>query len=356
MKHVDTIALMLNLSPVRRLWKAALVATLCAAAFSQPGLAQVPPASILRIDTTNVVLYTEITADPTKFATDPNVTTGTTPSGGTFTRTLGIGDIVAVNGQAVTGTHTRGAIGNLRLSTAPSPGMGIADTTRVAVAVFTFEILKSDGTPIGTIVANGLAGGVAPPGSPLAATGGNNFVITGGTGAFLGARGQLGAVAPPPGVPAARGTSMNEDPGNRRRNGGGAQQWVAHLIPISVPQIVTAANGPAVFHADFSPVTAAKPAKPGEVLIAEATGLGPTVPGVDPGKPFPTDSLLQVNSPVDVTVNGSPAEIINKIGWPGLVDTYRIDFRVPDGTTAGTGSIQITAAWIVGPDVRIAIQ
>ena len=123
-----------------------------------------------------------------------------------------------------------------------------------------------------------------------------------------------------------------------------------------VPQIVTTASGPAVFHSDFSPVTAAKPAKAGEVLIVQATGLGPTVPGVDPGQPFPTDSLFQVNSPVDVTVNGRPAEVINNIGWGGLMDTYRIDFRVPDGTTAGMASIQITAAWIAGTAVGIAVQ
>jgi uncharacterized protein (TIGR03437 family) len=98
------------------------------------------------------------------------------------------------------------------------------------------------------------------------------------------------------------------------------------------PEVMSTAAGPTIFHKDFSPVTAAKPAKPGEVLILQATGLGPTVPAVDPGQPFPTDALQQVNSPVDVTVNGQSAEVINKIGWPGQVDTYRLDFRVPDGS------------------------
>jgi hypothetical protein len=36
-----------------------------------------------------------------------------------------------------------------------------------AETLFTFEVLKIDGAPIGTIVAIGLAGGDAPPGSPL---------------------------------------------------------------------------------------------------------------------------------------------------------------------------------------------
>ena len=125
--------------------------------------------------------------------------------------------------------------------------------------------MKSDGTPIGTIIAIGLAGGDAAPGSPSSVTG-NNFVITGGTGAFLGVRGQVGSADPLPGVPVQRIASMTEDPANRRLNGGGTQRWVVHLIPMSVPQIVITASGPAVFHSDFSPVTAAKPAKAGECV------------------------------------------------------------------------------------------
>jgi uncharacterized protein (TIGR03437 family) len=125
---------------------------------------------------------------------------------------------------------------------------------------------------------------------------------------------------------------------------------------MAAPQIVTTTIGPAVFHADFSPVTAASPARAGEILIVQATGLGPTAPSVDPGQPFPTDAPLPVNSPLAVKVNGQDAEVINGFGWPGLVDTYRVDFRVPDGMAAGTASVQLSAAWIAGTAVRIAIQ
>ena len=113
----------------------------------------------------------------------------------------------------------------------------------------------------------------------------------------------------------------------------------------------------AIFHPDFSPVTAASPAKAGEVLIVRATGLGPTrAPGVEVGQPFPPDSRQEVNSPVDVTVNGQPVEPINKIGWPGLLDTYRVDFRVPDGIAVGMARVQISAAWVAGPPVNVPIQ
>jgi uncharacterized protein (TIGR03437 family) len=88
----------------------------------------------------------------------------------------------------------------------------------------------------------------------------------------------------------------------------------------------------------------------------KATGLGPTGPGVNPGQPFPTDATLQVNSPVAITVNGQHAEVVNGIGWPDQVDIYRVDFRVPPDASSGAATVQMTAAWIVGPSVNIPIQ
>jgi hypothetical protein len=54
-----------------RYWKTALTVAVSAAALSPPALAQVPPASVLRIDTVNAVAYFEDTGDVSKFATDP---------------------------------------------------------------------------------------------------------------------------------------------------------------------------------------------------------------------------------------------------------------------------------------------
>jgi uncharacterized protein (TIGR03437 family) len=334
-------------------WKTALATALCAAACSRLGLAQVAAPSILQIDVANNVLYDEDTSDVSKFAANPNVATDS-HSARNFNRAVGVADIVAVNGQPVTGTHVRSAV-NVLLRTAPTPGQAIADTVRTGLAVFTFEILKSDGTPIGTIMTNGFAGGAAPPGAPLTASG--NFVITGGTGAFLGARGQMVLAASPAGVAAQRGTSITEDPANRRLNGGGIQQYVFHLIPMSGPQIMMTAGGLAVTHSsDFSLVTASKPAAAGEVLSLFATGLGPTVPAVDPGQPFPSSSLAVVNSPVEVTVNGKAAEVLSAVGFPAAVDGYQVNFRMPPDTAKGPASIQVTAAWIAGPAVGIAVQ
>ena len=255
--------------------KTALAMALCAAACSQFSTAQVGPPVILQIDLTNNVLYFQDTSDISKYATEPNVTPPTAIPRN-FYRVEGMADIVAVNGQSVKGTQANAAAAVV-LRTAPTPGQAISDTVRQAISITTFEILKSDGTSIGTIVASGLFAGDAPPGSPTAAAGGN-LVITGGTGAFLGARGQMSVAAAAPGVVTQRNASITEDPANRQRNGGGTVRWIAHVIPMARPEVIMIPSGPAITHSsDFSPVTVAKPATQGEILSLFATGLGPVI-------------------------------------------------------------------------------
>jgi uncharacterized protein (TIGR03437 family) len=317
-------------------------------------LGQATAPTILEVDVENFVEYQGDISDLSRIATNPNATPAAPPKN-FFVATV-LGDIVAVNGQPSKGTYAAG-VRAIITNPAPNPGQAIADTTRASIRETTFEILKNDGSPVGAIMVFGVNGGAGsfPPGAPLAVTGGGSHAIVGGTGAFLGARGQMGQRMTPQTVP-ARAASMAEDPANRRANGGGRVRFVLQVIPISQPHIV------AIFHADFSPVTAAKPAKAGEVLIVEASGLGPTLPGVNPGQPFPNE-LQAVNSPVAITMNGRPVDVVNTVGWPGQavgwpgqVDIYRVDFQVPDGTTAGIATIQLTVAWIGGPSVNVPVE
>jgi hypothetical protein len=220
----------------------------------------------------------------------------------------------------------------------------------------TYEILQSDGTPVGTVMTFGFSSGMpSPPGPPA---GSKNSAITGGTGAFFSARGQRGQRNNLlSGAVSERVASITEDPANRRQNGGGHTLTVLYLIPMSWPTVVTTAGGPAITHSgDFSLVTASKPAAAGEILSLFASGLGPTRASLTPGQPFPSSPLAVVNSPVDVTVNGKSAEVLAAVGFPGAVDGYQVNFRVPPGTGAGTATLQISSAWIPGPPVTIAVQ
>ena len=91
-------------------------------------------------------------------------------------------------------------------------------------------------------------------------------------------------------------------------------------------------------------------------LSLVATGLGPTRPAVDPGQPFPSSPLAAVNSPVDVTVNGKSADMLAAVGYPGAVDGYQVNFRVPPDVPRGIATVQVSAAWIAGPLVSVAVQ
>jgi hypothetical protein len=314
---------------------------------------EVPP-TLLLIEFENNVLYNQDTSDIAKLATDPGKTTAATAKN--FLGNVSIADITAVNGRPAKGTFVRERRTILLTPTA-SPGQAIADTTRNSMEFYVaFEILQQDGTPVGSIFLSGFGGGTPPPpGAPLAQAQ-SNFAILGGTGAFLGAKGEAGE-APLPGGSAGRQASMSEDPSNRRINGGGRNRWVLQMIPSFRPQITITPAGPAVTHStDFSVVSASKPAAAGEVLSLFATGLGPTRPGVDPGSPFPSNPLAVVNSPVEVMVNGTSAEVLGAVGYPGSIGGYQVNFRVPPDTPKGTAIIQVSAAWVSGAAVSIQVQ
>ena len=330
--------------------KPALVAFIWLAACCQPGLTQPVPASVLQIEVRDIVRYNEDLSDVTKFASDPSATVPNLPRN--FYEVIHIGDIIAVNGSPVKGTYiTCARYTNTML--APNPGEAIADTSIAGLNEVSFDILAVDGTRIGSLFGLGLSRSSPAPGAPSVVTSGNHVII-GGSGAFLGVRGSFGQAATDQTIP-IRNASITEDPASRRKNGGGRILLLIQLIPYIVPQIATDSGEPEVFHADFSPVNRARPATAGETLIVRASGLGPTRPGVDPGQPFPSDVEV-VNAPVEATVSGQPAQVLNAFGWPGTLDRYRVDFRVPDGTAGPIATIQLTAGFISGTPVNIPVQ
>ncbi len=244
--------------------------------------------------------------------------------------------------------------------TTPTPGPGsgiaIADSARLAEVTQSVEVMTPDLTSIGTIMASGPGFGANPPGSPLATHLSNNCV-TGGTGAYLGARGQLGTTGLHADAP-VRFASASENPALRRVNGGGILNFIVHVIPYLAPEVIYLADYlPAVFHtSDQTLVTSANPAVAGEVLALTVKGLGPTVPNVDPGQPFPTTSVCIANSPVEALVNGQPATVVFAGGEPGRVDIYDVEFRLPTNVRSGPATVQLISGFIKGAPFEISIQ
>ena len=330
--------------------KGFFAACLTFAAFPWLGYAQTGPPVVVQIDLENIVSYLEDTADVTKFATIAGLTTPAAAR--TFEKIVTIGDVVAVNGTPAKGT----LILNPRsLTMKPNPALGtaIGDATRNNTCGGSLEILWPDGTQIGTIMIADLGGGSAPPGSPTGATQGN-FALIGGSGAFMGIRGQGGGTVA---SPAVRQASMTEDPASRRINGGGKMSLVFQLLPGQRPRVIEMANGPAIVHASNSqPVSAANPAHAGETLTLFATGLGPVRAAIDPGQPFPASPLAVANSPVGVKVNGTDTNVLYAGGYPGAVDGYQVNFTLPSGIGPGTINLELSAAWVPGDGVKLPVE
>ena len=316
--------------------------------------AQMPPV-VLRIDTANFVRYDQETADWTKLATSPGLVTLAPGHLPVFGYQIGLMDVVSVNGKPVKGVRVFRAL-NIKFAINPIAKQAVADLSGPVYLDQVFVIQNLDGTVIGAIVVTALE--ITEPAPAASGLGGWGSVVVGGSGAFLGVTGQ-GCGVSGGGTPlgGSRISSVTEDPANRRINGGGTTYSVLCLIPRTRPEVVTNAAGPAIVHSnDYSPVTPAKPAKPGEILTLFASGLGPTRPGVDPGQPFTADPQQSVIAPVEVLVNGKSSQVLYAGGYPGAVDRYQVNFQVPDATTPGMASVQMTSAWIPGPEVKMAVQ
>ena len=318
------------------------VLRLCVIAAFAGGLsAQTPRVVVLDMLLDNSVVYYFDVADPARRGTDPGPTTVDMSRFGPFNQTCQIDDIVEVNGKPAKGMHFTCAY-RMNFSASPRPGQAVADGSFSNVwPNCNWELLSKDGKFVGRLT----DGGFFP------------HSILGGAGAYFGAAGEHHSTSL--GI-ATRSASVAEDPSMRRTHAGTGKYRVQYyLVPLYYPGVETTALGPSVFHADFSQVTPDNPARAGETLILRAKNLGPTTPYTLPGQAFPKwtgDPLREVNSDVEVTVGGAPAEVAVKAGWPGEVGIYRVDFRMPAGVPSGNAPLQITAAWIPGNEVPLAVQ
>ena len=119
--------------------------------------------------------------------------------------------------------------------------------------------------------------------------------------------------------------------------------------------------GPAaVLHLDYSVVTAAKPARRGEIVSVYLTGLGAVTPVVADGSAGSTNPLSVVTAPVNVLVGGLPATVLFQGLAPEYPGLYVMNVVVPaDLNVVATGpfplaiqtadSFQDQVDLIVGP-------
>jgi uncharacterized protein (TIGR03437 family) len=99
---------------------------------------------------------------------------------------------------------------------------------------------------------------------------------------------------------------------------------------------------PSAQHADNSYVTAAAPAKPGEMIILWGTGFGPANPAVPAGQVF--SGAHPLANPVTVTIGGQTAQVdFAGVVGAGLV---QINVHVPAGINNGDAAVVATVGGI----------
>ena len=123
----------------------------------------------------------------------------------------------------------------------------------------------------------------------------------------------------------------------------------------TAPGVYTAtANGigsASVFHLNnYTYVTLANPAAPGESLFFYANGLGATTPAVADGAAAPSSPLALVNDPnlsIDIYDSSGNYNLVSTLPpffaglAPELAGVYQINFTVPVGTAAGEGYLDV---------------
>ncbi|MGH9667845.1 MAG: hypothetical protein ACRD9L_25785, partial [Bryobacteraceae bacterium] len=111
------------------------------------------------------------------------------------------------------------------------------------------------------------------------------------------------------------------------------------------------AQAVAAAHADGSPVTGDAPARPGEIVVLYATGLGQTAPPVVYGELATKATSIRNQLGLQVLIGGVPLEP-NAISYaglaPGFAGLYQINLQLP-ATVGANPEIRIGVSTVISP-------
>src|SRR5271165_799489 len=109
-------------------------------------------------------------------------------------------------------------------------------------------------------------------------------------------------------------------------------------------------------HADYSYITAAHPANPGEVVIIYLAGMGATNPAVPSGQAAPSmEPLARVFNMPTVTVDGQNAAVSFAGLAPGFVGLYQVDFQVPANARTGSLPLVVSQGGVAGNTTNLVV-
>ncbi|MGH9674118.1 MAG: IPT/TIG domain-containing protein, partial [Bryobacteraceae bacterium] len=110
---------------------------------------------------------------------------------------------------------------------------------------------------------------------------------------------------------------------------------------------------PAITHSNGVLVSAAAPARPGEILTVYMTGLGKVSGEVLEGQPAPTGVATLLANPVEVRVGAATMTPLFAGLAPGYAGLYQVNFRVPPA--AGVQPLEIAVDGVPSNAVTLPV-
>jgi uncharacterized protein (TIGR03437 family) len=107
---------------------------------------------------------------------------------------------------------------------------------------------------------------------------------------------------------------------------------------------------------DYTLVTAASPAIPGEVIVLYATGLGPVSPSVASGTPALSNPLSRTIDQATVTVANASAQILFSGLTPGSFGLYQLNLQLPMNAAPGEATVSLSIGGQVSAPAKLFIQ
>jgi uncharacterized protein (TIGR03437 family) len=112
----------------------------------------------------------------------------------------------------------------------------------------------------------------------------------------------------------------------------------------------------AALHADFSLISAASPAAPGETIIVFCTGLGAVSPAIATGAAASSTTLSSTVATFTASIAGQPAPVIFAGLAPGFVALGQVNLTVPAGAPSGLQDLVLSSGGTNSNTVKIRVK
>jgi uncharacterized protein (TIGR03437 family) len=112
----------------------------------------------------------------------------------------------------------------------------------------------------------------------------------------------------------------------------------------------------AIRNEDGSIVGADNPARPGDVIILYATGLGPVSFDVPDGEPAPSNPLADTVDPFQAVIDAEDCTVLFSGLAPGFAGLYQLNLVLPIDLPPGDLDLEITTPYVNSGVVKLPVE